>query len=38
MPKPIDEATKFLMESLPENLRRLTESSSTAGFFIADGF
>ncbi len=32
MPKPIDEATKFLMESLPENLRRLTESSSTAGF------
>ena len=32
MPKPIDEATKFLMESLPENLRRLAESSSTAGF------
>ncbi len=32
MPKPIDEATKFLMESLPENLRRLAESSSSAGF------
>jgi len=32
MPKPIDQATKFLIESLPENLRKLAESSCAAGF------
>jgi RNA polymerase primary sigma factor len=32
MPKPIDEATKFLIESLPENLRKLAESASDVGF------
>lgn len=32
MPKPIDEATKFLIESLPENLKKLAESSSSSGF------
>ena len=32
MQKKIDEATKFLIDSLPENLRKLAESSSSAGF------
>ena len=32
MPKPIDAATKFLIESLPENLRKLAESATDAGF------
>ncbi|MCL2749318.1 MAG: RNA polymerase sigma factor RpoD [Alphaproteobacteria bacterium] len=32
MPRKIDEATKFLIESLPENLRNLAESAADAGF------
>ena len=32
MPKQIDEATKFLIESLPENLKKLAETSSSVGF------
>jgi len=32
MPKHIDEATKFLIESLPENLRRLAENATDAGY------
>ncbi|MCL2017410.1 MAG: RNA polymerase sigma factor RpoD [Alphaproteobacteria bacterium] len=32
MPKHIDEATKFLIESLPEHLRRLAESATDVGY------
>ncbi|MCL1892258.1 MAG: RNA polymerase sigma factor RpoD [Alphaproteobacteria bacterium] len=32
MPKQIDEATKFLIDSLPENLRKLAQSATDAGF------
>ncbi|MCL2737335.1 MAG: RNA polymerase sigma factor RpoD [Alphaproteobacteria bacterium] len=32
MPKQIDDATKFLIESLPENLRKLAEAASDAGY------
>ncbi|MCL1786016.1 MAG: RNA polymerase sigma factor RpoD [Alphaproteobacteria bacterium] len=32
MSKHIDEATKFLIESLPENLRKLAESATDAGY------
>lgn len=32
MPKPIDEATKLLIESLPENLQKLAVSASEVGY------
>ena len=32
MPKTIDEATKFLIESLPENLRKLAENATEVGY------
>ena len=38
MPKPIDETTKFLINSLPENLRKLAESAVSAGFMSQKDF
>ncbi|MDR0967790.1 MAG: sigma-70 family RNA polymerase sigma factor [Rickettsiales bacterium] len=38
MPKPIDEATKFLIETLPENLRKLAERSTENGFLSQKDF
>jgi RNA polymerase primary sigma factor len=32
MPKPIDEATRFLIDSLPDNLKNLAEASMNAGY------
>ena len=38
MPKIIDEATKFLIESLPENLRRLAEAADGVGYLSRTEF